>query len=85
MGSEADEVATGPDEIRHHLQRILARPVTYRWEWKSRKVSAAGSVAWLVADALASGHPYRMTVVLEKRGGRWLVMQFHGSEPAQPW
>jgi len=86
MGSEADEVATGPDEIRRHLQRIFARPVTYRWDWKSRKVSAAASVAWVAADASVTGaHPYRITVVLEKRDGRWLLMQFHGSEPAQPW
>ncbi len=85
MGSEAEEVATGPDEIRRLLRRTFARPVAYRWDWKWRKVSVGGSVACVAADALITGaHPYRMTVVLEKREGRWLLMQFHGSEPAQP-
>ena len=26
-------------------------------------------------------HPYRMSVVCEKRDGRWLLSQIHGSSP----
>jgi hypothetical protein len=28
-------------------------------------------------------HPYRMSMVCEKREGRWLLVQVHGSSPHQ--
>ena len=51
--------------------------------------SAAGAVGWLLAEGTetaATGnreekHPYRMSMVCEKRAGRWLLIQVHGSSP----
>jgi ketosteroid isomerase-like protein len=86
MGSEAGELAKGLDEVRRLLEHLFSQPVSFRWTWKWREVSAAGPVAWVIAEATFGGtHPYRMTVVLEKRAGRWLWTQFHGSEPAPPY
>ena len=52
-------------------------------------MSAGGLVAWLLAEGTeraATGgateeHHYRMTMVLERRDERWLLMQVHGSSP----
>jgi ketosteroid isomerase-like protein len=79
----------GPVELRRFLDRYVAGPTTYSWEWKRHDVSTAGSVAWLLAEgtetaASADGlqrHPYRMTMVLEHHEDRWLLRQVHGSSP----
>jgi hypothetical protein len=79
----------GPTEFRAFLDRYVEGPTRYSWEWDRHDVSVAGSVAWLLAEGVetAAGadrvvrHPYRMTMVLERREGRWLVRQVHGSSP----
>jgi limonene-1,2-epoxide hydrolase len=79
----------GPAELRAFLDRYVEGPTTYSWQWDRRDVSTAGSVAWLLAEGTETAateervlqHPYRMTVVLEHRDGRWLVRQVHGSSP----
>jgi hypothetical protein len=48
-----------------------------------RGVSASGTVGWLLAEGTESAaqgdreekHPYRMSMVCEKRDGRWLLLQ----------
>lgn len=89
MGSEGGETARGPEEIRRFHERVLARPGSYAWTWDWRMVSVRGSVAWIAAAGQAwsglgeerTSVPYRVTVVLEEKDGRWLWLQFHGSEP----
>ena len=79
----------GPTEFRAFLDRYVEGPTTYSWEWDRHDVSMAGSVAWLLAEGTETAvteervvqHPYRMTMVLEHRDGRWLVRQVHGSSP----
>jgi ketosteroid isomerase-like protein len=79
----------GPVELRRFLDRYVAGPATYSWEWTRHDVSTAASVAWLLAEgtetvASADGlqrHPYRMTMVLEHHDDRWLLQQVHGSSP----
>jgi hypothetical protein len=79
----------GPTEFRAFLDRYVEGPTTYSWEWDRHDVSVAGSVAWLLAEGVetAAGadhvvrHPYRMTMVLERREGHWLLRQVHGSSP----
>ena len=59
-----------------------------RYEWMS--VSAAGDVAWAATDAAFElsvngqemSFPARITFVLEKHGGRWLIVQSHFSLPS---
>jgi ketosteroid isomerase-like protein len=90
LGSEQAERAVGPAELAFIIGRLLARQSTYSWRWHQRQVSvsAAGDVAWVEAVASISdgrmATPYRMTLVLERRGGHWLIAQYHGSEPLPP-
>jgi uncharacterized protein (TIGR02246 family) len=88
-GSGAGETARGADAVRALLEGITARWSTaFAWDW--RTASAAGDVAWLMAEGTCSGTfdeqafsvPYRLSMVLERRGGTWLVRQLHGSEPS---
>jgi uncharacterized protein (TIGR02246 family) len=79
----------GSAELRRFLDRYVDGPTTYSWEWDSHDVSTAGSVAWLLAEGTETAatedrlerHPYRMTMVLERRDGHWLLRQVHGSSP----
>ncbi|HEX2711852.1 MAG TPA: nuclear transport factor 2 family protein [Candidatus Acidoferrales bacterium] len=90
IGLEADETAIGPNALEILLKEIFSRRESYSWEWKRRSVSAVESVAWVTVDAVVRAKggerdlalPYRLTGVLEKRGDRWVWMQYHGSEPA---
>lgn len=84
-----ESLLRGPVELRQFLHRYVNGPTTYSWEWDRHDVSAAGSVAWLLAEGIETAttqdrleqHPYRMTIVLEHRVDRWLLMQVHGSSP----
>ena len=79
----------GPDELRGFLDRYVGGDTTYSWEWYRHDVSIAGSLAWLLAEGSETAaseegvarHPYRITMVLERRDDRWLVRQVHGSSP----
>jgi uncharacterized protein (TIGR02246 family) len=79
----------GPTEFGAFLDHYVEGPTTYSWEWDRHEVSMAGSVAWLLAEGVETAatdervvqHPYRMTMVFERREGRWLVRQVHGSSP----
>ncbi len=90
IGSEAGEIAVGPAELRAFFKRIFARAGTFQFEWRTCRVSAQGDVAWFFAEVLAhysepegaANVPYRTTGVLERRGDRWLLSHYHGSEPA---
>jgi uncharacterized protein (TIGR02246 family) len=84
-----DSLLRGPDEIRAFIDRYVAGPTTYSWTWDRRQVSSAGEVGWLLAEGTETAaspsrrevHPYRMTMVLERRDGHWLLRQVHGSSP----
>jgi uncharacterized membrane protein/ketosteroid isomerase-like protein len=90
LGSEAGEVAIGRDQLAAFFDRLFALPVQLSWEWKERRISSEGDVAWVFADGSVvltspSGEmraPYRMTGVLQRTAGQWRWRQFHGSEPA---
>jgi len=79
----------GPDDLRAFLRAYVRGPTTYSWTWDRREVCTAGAVAWLVAEGTETAatedgerkHPYRMTLVCERRDDRWLLMQIHGSSP----
>ena len=90
LASEAGERAIGRAELERFFSRAFARPVAFSWTWDAGIVSAAGPVAWVALDATVhmtsergtQRAPYRITAVLERRGDRWLLAQYHGSEPA---
>ena len=79
----------GRRELQVFLEQYVNGDTTYSWQWDRHDVSAGGSVAWLLAEGTetaatatsAKEHHYRMTMVLERRDQRWLLMQVHGSSP----
>ena len=84
-----ESVLRGPAQLKRFLGRYIDGPTIYSWEWRRYDVSIAGPVAWLLAEGTETAkgkdglerHPYRMTMVLERRDARWLLMQVHGSSP----
>lgn len=89
MVTSEQPLLRGMTEVRAFLQRYARGTATYSWRWHRRDVSAAGAVAWLLAEGVETAttgdheqkHPYRMSMVCEKRDDRWLLVQVHGSSP----
>ena len=79
----------GDGELRAFLDGYANGPTTYSWEWKRCEARASREVGWVLAEGTETAarenskerHSYRMTLVCEKRDGRWLVVQAHGSTP----
>ncbi|MHB9096858.1 MAG: nuclear transport factor 2 family protein [Syntrophales bacterium] len=88
-GSGADEVYIGPKQAMKGLKRDFAQVRSVKVRLSKVRISAAGKVAWLAADCLFTAHVTgcdidmagRLTVVLEKRKGRWLIVQSHFAMP----
>ena len=84
-----DALLRGLNEIRAFIERYVAGPTTYSWSWDRIQVSSSGAVAWLLATGSETAetadsravHEYRMSMVLERRGDHWLLLQVHGSSP----
>ena len=89
LGSEDWEMGVGHRNLRPVFKRLFSRKETSWWEWKWYTVSSGGSVAWALATGdvhtktgkTETRSPYRLSGVFEKRGDKWLWVQFHGSEP----
>ena len=88
MVTSEEALLRGHEEVRVFLDRYAQGTTTYSWKWDRRDVSAAGSVGWLLAEGTETAeeaheerHRYRMSMVCEKRNGRWLLLQVHGSSP----
>jgi ketosteroid isomerase-like protein len=79
----------GHDELAAFLARYIEGPTTYSWEWHRYDFTTSGQVAWLLAEGVETAtsnaaeetHPYRMTMVLERDGDHWSLVQVHGSSP----
>lgn len=89
--TSAESILRGADELRVFLDRYARGTTRYSWAWDRCDVSVAGAVGWLLAEGTETAaseegeerHPYRMSLVCEKRGDRWLLVQGHGSSPHQ--
>jgi ketosteroid isomerase-like protein len=88
IGSADWELSRGPAELDGFFATANGVP---SWStWRERHVSHTGDVAWAFADGEFTWEfegrrntiPYRMTVILERRGDRWVIVHYHGSEPA---
>ena len=90
LGTGADERRVGPAEFKFQAERDWSQTDALAFELGWNSISAAGSVAWLAAEATGRGRvngqemsfPLRMTVVLEQRNDKWLFVQMHVSAPA---
>jgi uncharacterized protein (TIGR02246 family) len=91
MVTSEESLLRGPEEVRAFLRRYARGTIRYSWTWDRRDVSAAGAVGWLLAEGTETAaaeegeeeHPYRMSMVCERRNGRWLLVQVNGSSPHQ--
>jgi len=89
-GTGADEKRIGPDGVRAQAQRDWDQTDSISMAFDEVSISAAGSVAWAAIDGgfeIGAGGqeftmPGRVTMVLEKRNGSWLIVQGHFSAPA---
>jgi uncharacterized protein (TIGR02246 family) len=90
-GTGADEKRIGPEQIRIQVERDWAQSESAEMLFTWTSVSAAGPVAWVAVDGafkfIAGGQdgtiPVRVSIVLEKREGRWLIVHAHFSTPAE--
>ncbi|HEY32012.1 MAG TPA: nuclear transport factor 2 family protein [Dehalococcoidia bacterium] len=90
IGTGSDEKRIGLVEIKDLFKRDFAQFRDASLQVDCHTVSAAGSVAWAAADATVNANTgdqelllqVRLTFVLERRGDKWLIVQFHGSAPA---
>ncbi|MCW4029965.1 MAG: nuclear transport factor 2 family protein [Candidatus Bathyarchaeota archaeon] len=90
IGSGADERSLGPEEFGKSAKRDWAQSETASINLGDTKVSMAGVIAWFAADVTfqfairgeQSKLPGRLTGVMEKREGKWLLMQMHFSTPS---
>jgi ketosteroid isomerase-like protein len=91
MVTSGEPLLRGPDEVRAFLDRYARGTTRHSWTRDRRDVSASGAVGWLLAEGTETAvaeegeeqHPYRMSMVCEKRDGRWLLIQGHGSSPLE--
>jgi uncharacterized protein (TIGR02246 family) len=91
MVTSEESLLRGPDEVTAFLHGYAQGTTAYSWTWDRVDISAAGSVGWLLAEGIEivaaderiEKHPYRMSMVCEKRDGRWFLLQVHGSSPHQ--
>jgi len=85
QGTGVDEARTGRAAIREQIERDLTQSDALSWTLSPQSVSSAGSVAWTAGDVLIRvtirektlDIPHRLTTVLERRGGKWLILQMH--------
>jgi hypothetical protein len=89
-GSEADEKATGPTELRRLLSDLLGRPVAYSFEFRDITFGETDELVWLLADGDGTQtgddggtetFPYRLTGVLTDEDAQWRWLLLAGSEP----
>lgn len=89
MGSGADEIYLGRRGAIMGMARDWAQSESMRVVVTRARVSGAGKVAWLHGDCafhgVIGGQPFvmrgRISLVLEKRRGRWLLALSHFSSP----
>ena len=90
VGTGADETRIGPGQIQEQAERDWAHTECIEMAFSRKRISAAGSVAWVFADGAfnvrAEGQamtlPVRVSIVLEKRRDRWLIVHAHFSTAA---
>ena len=90
LGTGADERRVGPAELKFQAERDWSQTEALAFELGWNSISAAGSVAWLAAEATGRDRvggqeisfPLRLSAVLEQRKGKWLFVQMHLSTPA---
>ena len=90
IGTGRDEKCIGLVQIKVILERAFAQFKDASVEFGWHSVSVAGSAALVAADVILHiktsdrevSEQVRLTVALERRGNKWLIIQWHDSLPA---
>lgn len=90
IGSGADEKSVGINQFVKSLRRDWEQSDAASVELKDIDVSSAGSVAWFATDVTFTGKlklekftlSGRLTGVMEKCNGEWLLVQMRFSAPS---
>jgi len=90
IGTGRDERCIGLAEIKVILERAFAQFKDASFEFGWHSVSAAGSMALVAGDVILHiknsdreiSEQIRLTVALEQRENKWLIIQWHDSLPA---
>jgi ketosteroid isomerase-like protein len=90
IGTGAAEWYVGRAAMRDGLERDFAESPPFTVEFAPPILSSEGGVAWLAAgfngrsvvDGTEIRAHGRLTAVLRREGGRWLLVQTHTSVPA---
>jgi len=90
IGTGADEKKIGVEEIKSLFKRDWAQSeassIVYNW----KSITVEEHVAWASTEATFYARigtremhiPTRMTIVMKKVSGKWLIVQWHSSIPA---
>jgi uncharacterized protein (TIGR02246 family) len=89
IGTGKDEKILGIQQARTQIKRDYEQGGDFSVKLGAVAISAAGTVAWMAADAhwqvkingQEMNYYFRWTMVLEKRLGKWLIVQSHLSAP----
>ncbi len=92
LGTRQSDVRRGVDQIRAQVTKDWIGPQSFAMEIEKCDVSCAGDVAWacvqmrhvLTGEGPRSTGPARLTCVLERRDGCWLILHWHKSRPSGP-
>lgn len=93
-GTEANEIFVGFDAFKDSITPMLSAVDGIKINVRNQAVnlSSDGNTAWFSEiwdwDIMMEGqtmtqNDQRLTGVLEKRGGNWVIVQFHNSVPAR--
>jgi len=88
-GTGKDEKRVGMEQVKSQVKRDWEQAESTRLSYDWISVSSSGKVAWLASDVnfevKAGGQNFRLegrlTCVLEKRNGKWGIVQAHFSLP----
>ncbi len=89
FGTGPDEERVGVSNIREQIQRDWDQSESASIDLGPLSVSTQGSVAWVAGnvtlmarvDGAELRSPGRLTAVIDKRDGHWLIDQWHLSVP----
>jgi len=90
IGTGRDEKCIGLVQIKVILERAFAQFKDASFEFGWHSVSTVGLVALVASDVILHiktsdrdiSEQIRLTVALERRGNKWLIIQWHDSLPA---
>ena len=93
-GTSATEVITTPEGVRTYFTRALAAPAVVQARPLGHTTVVLSDTVVLISGKwqserttdgkMVTAGPSRNTVVLQRRGDRWLIAQFHSSSTPKP-